>query len=229
MTDTINYQLELQLNRNILWQYEDAVNLIGLIGKKSEFYDLALTQFSKDWFTNVFNLKTADLFGCIVWGIILNIPIIAYAPPVGTPFGFEPDRGNFDNSNFVYLTQSGIVLTTDEYRRLLRLQYYKQTINPSIGNINYMLKDVFGDLGKAWVVEGLYGQPVPFKGRFGLGKFRGNFNGSNFHNKVITGVEPMTQTYMINFNLSSDFIGTLVAHDVLPRGSGVRSVIVRVP
>lgn len=229
---TQEFDFNSNLMSNLLWQDDYPENIKGLMQRKEQWYQDNMSLFLPDWIDNVFNLKTADAFGCVVWGIILNIPILVVEFP-GVPsspqFGFEPDRGNFDNANFIYLTIGGITLTVDEARRLLRLQYYKQTVSPTIANINYMLLDVFGDLGKSWVVEGLVGQPIPFAKRFGVGEYRGNFNGANFRNTLSTAVDPMTQSYLMQFDLSSNFLQTIKDYDVLLRGSGVKSVIVRVP
>ena len=232
---TQEFNFESDLMSNLLWQDDYPENIKGLMQRKEQWYQDNMSLFLPDWITNVFNLKTANAFGCVVWGIILNIPILVDDSPVGNAevkFGFEPDRGNFDNANFVFLNVGGITLTLGEARRLLRIQYYKQTVSPTVANINYMLFDVFGDLGNAWVIEGGLGTSIPFDKRFGVGLKRGNFRSSNFSNvntSVAAIIKPMTQTYLMNFDLSSRFLQTLKDFDVLPRGSGVESSIVGVP
>jgi hypothetical protein len=104
------------------------------------------------------------------------------------------------------------------------MRYYAQTISPSIYNINYALADVFGDLGVAYVVPD--GSGVT-DATFGFAPYQDNFLFANFNaDSVVVNVVPMTQTYIFTFPISQALQDALTLHDILPRGSGVRSSIV---
>ena len=152
MSYTQEFNFESDLLRNLLWQDDYPENIKGLITKKETFYNIDFTLFLEGWFARVFNLKTANNFGAVVWGIILGIPItISGAGTSSVSWGFE-NHGVFDRSNF-YVSVGGVSLTLQEAIMMLRMQYYKQTVSPTIGNINYMLEDVFGHLGIAYITE----------------------------------------------------------------------------
>jgi hypothetical protein len=127
------FDYTVDLSPIILWQFNDAANIQALIAAKQIWYTANQTQFWTDWYTNVFNLETADAFGLIVWSIILDQPLtIGPAPdPVGKPiFGFTDLTGpwlngnqNFHNSNF----SSGgsyFGLTLTEQRIILQLMLF---------------------------------------------------------------------------------------------------------
>jgi hypothetical protein len=78
------FNYSVNLLQSILWQYDEATNLIGLINKKNSWYNVNQTQFWENWYNNVFNLLTANSFGLSVWSIILNLPLFLLATP-------EPD------------------------------------------------------------------------------------------------------------------------------------------
>ncbi|MNE14225.1 hypothetical protein D3C80_1070930 [compost metagenome] len=198
--------------------------MISLINSKAEWTAANWEDFFNGWYSSVFNLKTANLFGCVVWAIILDIPIsLVFTPPAGpTPFGFGVYRENFNNSNF-FGAGAVSALTLDEARRLLRVRYYAQTMSPNVTNINGMLQDVFGDLGLAYIQETVGGLAVA---PFGFGQYRNNFFGpSNFNsNNMAVNILPMNQKYIFTFPLSAGFKAALNTY--LPRGSAVKSTIV---
>lgn len=83
----------------ILWQYNDATNLLSILNQKQDWYDDYQTKFwdngsetthcwidtttglevctdiPRGWRENVFDLANADLFGLAVWSIILDVPL----------------------------------------------------------------------------------------------------------------------------------------------------------
>lgn len=215
---------DLHLDENITWQYDQAVRMAQLISSKSNWYKTYGEDFFNGWYTSVFNLKTANRFGCVVWAIILNVPVGLIFSPMATrpPFGFGGGRENFDDANF-FGAGSLNELTLDEARRLLRVRYYAQTMSPNVTNINGMLKDVFGDLGLAYIEETVGGTLIP---PFGFGQYRQNFAApSNFNTSGLIGnVQPMVQKYIFQFALSANFKDALNTY--LPRGSAVQSSIV---
>lgn len=151
LSDALN--LDIPLMENITWQYEDATRLQSLINSKQIWYNSHVPAFAQAWMDQVFNLRNANQFGLVVWAAILNLPSsLVYDPNAGNePFGFE-NRENFDNGNFD-ATHTEPAIPLDAARRMLRMRYWTQTISPTIVNINAALKDVFGDLGNAYVIS----------------------------------------------------------------------------
>lgn len=217
--------LSLPLLENITWQYDTADTTVSLIEQKNQWYASNWEAFWLDWYESVFNLKTANRFGCVVWAIILNIPTSwvynGDLPPL--PFGFGPFRQNFTPPSNFY---TGIVetptLELEEARRLLRVRYYAQTMSPTVSNINLMLKDVFGELGLAYIEETVGGQAVV---PFGFGPFRQNFaHPANFNTDPnFINIAPMRHKYIFTFPISANFQQALQQY--LPRGAGVRTII----
>lgn len=154
MDRSINYSLDLP--SNLTWYYDQSKELSTLISKKEEWYESNYAEFHRSWFTSVFNLKTANTFGCVVWAYILNVPTELVYVPTATraPWGLGGGRENFNLANFSGSADSPS-LQLDEARRLLRIRYYAQTISVTVPNINAALKDVFGDLGVCYVLTGV--------------------------------------------------------------------------
>lgn len=218
-------KLTPELAANITWQYDGAPNLNGLVSKKSDWYATNWGNFWNNWHASVFDLKTANRFGCVVWAIILNVPVGLVYNPRGVgdtpPFGFGGGRENFNNSNF-FGANPVVTLTLEEARKLLRVRYYAQTMSTTISNINGMLKDVFGEDGLSYIEETVGGTAVP---PFGFGEFRQNFNApSSFNASALYGsVKAMVQKYVFTFPLSPNFKAALQIY--LPKGSGVQTII----
>lgn len=221
MDQKLNY--DLPLIENITWQYDKASNLIGLVDKKGVWYENNWKGFWEGWYTSIFNLKTANRFGCVVWAIILDVPTaLVYNSSAGTrPFGFGGGRKNFDDANF-FGADTQAELTLEEARQLLRIRYYSQTMSTTVANVNWMLKDVFAENGLAYIEETVGGAAVK---PFGFGEFNqnfyapSNFNGSPGH----LNVQAMVQRYIFTFPLSVNFLAVLQYY--LPRGSGVQTQI----
>lgn len=221
MDKELNYELELL--KNITWQYDLAVNLVGLSQAKQDWYDKEWKSFWTNWKSAVFDLRTANLFGIVVWALILDVPVsLVYGGVVtdARPFGFA-NRSNFDNANF-FGSSAVSSLQIEEARKLLRIRYYAQTMSPTVGNINYMLKDVFSDSGLAYIEETVGGIGIQ---SFGFGQYRNNFFApSNFASEAgHVNILPMQQKYIFNFALSPNFKAALLEY--LPRGSGVKTTI----
>lgn len=150
------FDFSVNILEALLWQKNDAVKLQALLQQKQDWYNVNYTQFWQDWYTNVFNLQTANDFGLSVWSIILNLPLVI--EPVPDPsrktFGFGPYRKNFNNGNFSDVN-SPTRLTTEEKRLLLRLRYWQLVSRGAIPETNQFLSDVFAALGVVYVLDGL--------------------------------------------------------------------------
>ncbi len=144
----------INLLQVILWQYNKAVNLKYILENEQDFYTLSHTDFWNDWYTNVFNLQTADDFGLSVWSIILQLPIQLTPPQPENQrvWGFGQFRKNFENGNFA-ADGGSAGLTTEEKRLVLKLRYYQLVSNGAIPNTNEFLNFAFQNFGTCYVLE----------------------------------------------------------------------------
>ena len=153
---------QINLLQSILWQYNEATNLLSLLNQKQAWYEKYQSQFWLDWYNNIFNLvsPTLNIFGATVWSIILNVPLfIALTPPenpADSIFGFnawdptEPTLLNNTNWNFYGITALNIganfypipdlSLSIFEQQFLLRLRYFQLTNLGDIVDINEFLR-----------------------------------------------------------------------------------------
>lgn len=158
MSQIQQFDFHVDLMRAILWQYNSAARLQSLLGSKQAWYNQSHQAFWQDWFDNVFNLQTAEVFGLSVWAIILQLPIIVEdnPPPAYRPsWGFEDHHRNFDRGNFYSANGGAIVLTPENSRIALRLRYYQLTCRPTVPEINRILGDVFSEAGPIYVEDNL--------------------------------------------------------------------------
>jgi hypothetical protein len=165
------FNYSVNLLQAILWQYDEATNLLSLINQKQVWYNKYQTQFWTDWYTNVFNLLTANQFGLSLWSYILNVPLFldnVQDDPDKPVFGFNNNDSfptlentylNFNNGNFSTKGQT-ISLTIEEQRFILRLRYFQLSNNGTTININVFLKYLLessdiGYNGTIYVLDGL--------------------------------------------------------------------------
>lgn len=190
----------------LLWRFNNALVLQSLITQKSEWYGEFYDQFWSSWYSDVFNLPTANAFGCAVWAIILNLPIQINNnpdPPDKPIFGFGPDVGsweegygqNFYNANFSF---GGTILdlTVAQRRFILQLRYFQLQSDCATPSINAFLPLIV--------------------------------NGVNEGSGTIYCVDnlDMTVTYVFTFTPDEQLIPALLIYDVLPRPAGVALNIV---
>lgn len=154
------FSYSVDLLQALLWQYNNATSLQELLNAKQEWYNLYQSEFWEDWYTNVFNLQTANNFGCSVWSIILGLPLhINDNPDLPHPtFGFGPESNgymNFENGNFTDV-DSTFDLTLEEKRLLLKLRYFQLVSRGAIPEINQFLKFAFeGFPGTSYILDTL--------------------------------------------------------------------------
>lgn len=153
------FDFSVDLLQNILWEYNTAPNLQALLAAKQAWYDDNQTQFWTDWYTDVFNLNTCNDFGCVVWAIILGIPISVILAPVTSgkqPWGFDTTNlTNFNDYNFTGNTSTPITLTTDEKRTILKLRYRQMTSRTTVPETNRILKQLLGQYGVCYIQDNL--------------------------------------------------------------------------
>lgn len=66
-------KLDINLIQNILWQYEQAENLKGLITQKDKWYKTNVNTFWQEIITNFLNIQNANDWGLNLWGKILDV------------------------------------------------------------------------------------------------------------------------------------------------------------
>lgn len=140
----------------LLWQYDDAPRLSGLIAAKSAWYEENQIKFWSDWQKDVFNLRTANRFGLNVWSYILGMPI-TISDSVVTPqvtFGYGDEHVGYGRGNF-YDPGSIVTLNNDEARAALLIRYRNMTGRQTVTYINETLQDVFGSFGVSYVEDNL--------------------------------------------------------------------------
>lgn len=69
------FDFSVDVMQALLWQYDTADALPAIIASKQKWYTDNQQFFWENWFINVFDLRTANDFGCSVWAIILGIPL----------------------------------------------------------------------------------------------------------------------------------------------------------
>ena len=153
----------------MLWQYNQAPNLLSLMEQKQAWYDENQTAFWTSWYDNVFNLDTADQFGLTIWAIILDIPIVVVVEPPSTTvgFGWGPYHRNFTHGNFRAVAGSQ-QLTVEQSRTVLKMRYYQITSRGTVPEINEFMARLFVDMGPVYVLDNLdmtmtyvFGFPIP--------------------------------------------------------------------
>jgi len=168
MSQTVEqFDFSVNILNAILWQYNDATNLIAILQNKQNWLNEYQEAFWQNWYDDVFNLETADTFGLSVWSYILNIPLYIDQNPESDNkpiFGFntvglENSYLNFNRSNF---STKGEVftLTVNQQRFLLRLKFFQLSTRGCIPDINAFLYYLcstsnIGYAGTLYALDGL--------------------------------------------------------------------------
>ena len=139
-------EFNVNLMRTVLRQYENAPRFKSLVQSEQDWANENVAEFWKNWFRDVFNLKTANEFGLSVWSRILDVPLVINRPErkSGSVFGFSSNHKNFGNGNFGRTRSRDIEVTTEQARKILMLRWFQLTSRPTIPNINEALEIVFG-------------------------------------------------------------------------------------
>lgn len=155
--DIQSFDFNVNLLRSILWQYNDATNLQGLLNAKKAWYDENQTDFWNDWIADVFDLRTANAFGLSVWSIILGQSLLT---PFGVidetnTWGFGSNNQNFGNGNFAQKTGGNNVYSLEISRLLLRLRCYQLISSGTVPETNRFLKELFINYGAVYLIDNL--------------------------------------------------------------------------
>lgn len=156
MSKIQQFDFSTPLSQALLWNENKAEMLEKLVLAKQAWYDIYQEGFWLDWYRDVFNLQTANDFGCAVWAIILGLPIFLNIPSSSGPaFGFGSENKNFNHAPFGNRTGSTSRLTLEQKRIILRLRYYQLTSRGDITTTNQALNDIFGSVDPVYVLDGL--------------------------------------------------------------------------
>lgn len=165
--DLRNQSFDFSVNvlQALLWQYNEAPNLTVLLQAKQDWYDTNQKEFWQKWVNDVFDLRTANDFGCAVWSYILRIPLaIEWQHAAGPAWGFgpytsggPPTQGNmnFERGNFQSIKGLPLPLTLEQKRIVLQLRYFQLFTHGAIPQINAFFKRLFGHFGPVYVVDHL--------------------------------------------------------------------------
>ena len=153
-----SFDFSVNVLQALLWQYNTAPALTALLESKQAWYDANQTAFWQDWITNVFDLTTANDFGCSVWAIILGVPLSVVLPPTTKPtWGFGTYHRNFNRGTFGKSGPQVIPLTLTQKRLVLQLRYIQLISRGTVPQINALVQEVFtrNGYGQVYVLDGL--------------------------------------------------------------------------
>lgn len=154
MTSTIQqFDYTVNLLKALLWEYNEATNLQALLRQKQDWYNTNQTEFWEDFYTNIFNLQTANDFGLQIWAIILGQPLFVNGTPSDrVTWGFGTPHENFTRGNFSGTSSGTHRLGTETARVLLQLRYFQLVSSGTVPETNRALKWIFGEnYGPAWL------------------------------------------------------------------------------
>lgn len=139
----------------LIWQYQNSPNIKSLLQSKQNWYDTNQAGYWNDWYTDVFDMQTANIFGLSVWAIILGQPIVFnnVNDPSQIPWGFGTNNENFTNGNFAGGGGSTYALPISAARILLQLRAFQLISSGTVPETNRMLAYVFADYGPAWLLD----------------------------------------------------------------------------
>lgn len=154
MTTVQVFNPNIDIFKAVLWQYEEAENIVELTQARQSWLRENHGNFWTSWCRDVFNISTANDFGLAVWARILdvNLGVTNESQDGKVPFGFGAFNENFNNSNFGQVAGSTQTLSTEQKRLVIRLRYFQLTSRGSVTEINEFLNLVFGEQ-QAWVLD----------------------------------------------------------------------------
>lgn len=144
--------------RSLLWQYNKAERLEKLQFSKQAWYDENQRDFWENWYRDVFDLRTANEFGCQVWARILGMKLAITSSPTNPDqpsWAFGSLNQNFENGNFGSLSSGTVGLTLEQKRLVLRLRYFQLITRCTVPEINRFMAMIFGDMGRVFVQDHL--------------------------------------------------------------------------
>jgi len=132
----------IDITKSIIWQYNDNKPLIGVVENQQSFIDKDVTGFFNDFYNNIYNVETANLFGLLVWARILGLTVPAFVVTPSQWFGFNSNATNF-NAGYYPSMRS---LPVAQLRLLIKLRYIYLTTFANIDNITEQLSKILPGL-----------------------------------------------------------------------------------
>lgn len=210
----------------IISQYANSPAITGILTSFAEAIDQ--TQNFENFYSDVWDVLTANDFGLDIWGRIVGINrVINIAAQ--TYFGFAEAAalegnigiGGFNQAPFYSgaPVTSNYRLNIETFRQLILAKMAFNVTDGTIPSINRILMNLFPGLGNAFVQEGQ--QQISFFGFAESGTAFG-FNQAPFYSGIV--VNRMTMIYTFAFQLTAVQLG-VAQSGVLPRPPGVQSSI----
>lgn len=129
MNNIAEYNPNIDFEPHIFWQYNNSPAIKSLIEQKQEWFLTNQSNFWTSWVNNVLNIASANDYGLSFWGILLGVP-----------------RTYFVNGEY-------LSLNTNRYKTLLLARLRLLKMRATVPEINSLLKFLFGQYGKAYVVD----------------------------------------------------------------------------
>ena len=222
--------------RALKWLHNNAPNIQSLVNLKADWYTRYHTNFWTNWATNVFDLRTANNFGLMVWCIILNVPSDLFGLfPENLSWAFGPNRQNYTASGDTdppvsdpnlpggnyYGGGNTTILNLNEVRWALQLRYAALISDGRLSYINEMLQFIFNN-GEPW--------DFPNKNYFYVADSTIGINPG-----FGVPVNPITEDHYMEYRvgaglgLSSQFINLLNSEEygICPSNAGTRYLVVQ--
>lgn len=138
------FDYSVDVLQSLIWQYNEATALQSLIEAKQTWSDTNWRDFWDNWYRDVFDLRTANDFGCTVWAKILGVQF-TLPQDIPTVVRMFDGAQTFDNAGFGGGGQ--IALTTEQKRTILQLRYRQMTSNGSINDVYFAVAQILSGGG----------------------------------------------------------------------------------
>jgi hypothetical protein len=145
----------------ILRQYSNSpgiVNMANLLWQA-----VSPSEFIDDFYTNIWDVSTANTYGLDIWGKIVNLSRTMEYSDTNLYFGFREaqlevttttDPQPFNTYPFYDPTMSAtgrVVLSDDYYRKAIMMKAMMNITDCTVPKMNAMLMYMFSSSGNAWV------------------------------------------------------------------------------
>ena len=150
------FDFSVDVLRGLLWQHNRALALRSLLESKAAWLEREHAAFWTDWIRDVFDLRTANAFGCQVWARILGVRLALPPTEADEPaFGFNGFHRNFDRAPFATGGPDSVKLTVEQQRLVLRLRYFQLVTRCTPVDVNRFMKYLFADQGLVYMLDPL--------------------------------------------------------------------------
>ena len=120
MAETFNFNLQYDLSPVLLWQYQNAPIITGMVNSEQTFMNTAITEFWQSVNKDILNIQTCNSDGLAMWGQLLGVPRPTYQQGTET-----------------------VSFTDQQYRLLLQARIYLLTFNGSVAALNQFFYILF--------------------------------------------------------------------------------------